>query len=722
MKAKARRRDAQPKTTVALPRTRPVGWQRAGILTALLFITLLAFSNSFTAGFTLDNKGLLQDPRIVDLTAHNVGLILHHSYWWPNGEAGLYRPFTTLTYLFNYAILGNRDRPGGYHWLNFLLHAGNVVLVYFLLLRLIGKIEISVLIAATWAVHPVLTESVTNIVGRSDLLAGGATLSGILIYLKSAETTGGRRWAWLGGLTAVTFIGVFSKESAVCIIGVILVYELASGRSFARIPAVLLGCVATAIPIGVMLYQRSRVLAASLPAEFPFTDNPMAEAGFWVGRLTAMKVIARYLWLNVWPAKLSCDYSYSEIPLARGTWSDWACCIAVLLAVVLVCFAYHWNRVPFFWACFAAVTFFPMSNLAISIGTIMAERFLYLPSIGLVTCVVLAIYGLSRRFNVTRYAPATLCLVIACLAVRTWARNVDWQDEQSIIAAGLEVSPNSYKLHKQMALLLFGSERTPENIRRGKEEAERSVALLDSLPDVQNTAEPYCLIGEYHFLEAELQNGLSGGSPSGSGALSSSGIAEYQKGIGLVQRCAEIDKAVHAAYFKKLEASPSRAMPAPSGDPQPHLMLSVAYVRLNDVDKATGAVREALRLHPRSPAGYRQIANVFMLQKRREDAVVALTEGMLLTSDPGLANALATVYQEDPDAGNCKVIQTATGPAMNPLCAPIRQRVCALSAEVVGARLQAGREDLAEQQRLDLVHNYGCPSAALDPLFPQNRP
>jgi tetratricopeptide (TPR) repeat protein len=466
-----------------------------------------------------------------------------------------------------------------------------------------------------------------------------------------------------------------------------------------------------------MLYQRSRVLAESLPAEFPFTDNPIAGADFWIGRLTAMKVIARYLWLSVWPARLSCDYSYSEIPLARGTWSDWACWIAVLLAIVLVCFAYRWNRVPSFWAYFAAVTFFPMSNLAFPIGTIMAERFLYLPSIGLVACLVLAIYGVSRRFHVSRYAPAALCLLIACLAVRTWARNVDWQDEQSIIAAGLEVSPNSYKLHKQMALLLFRSERTPENIRRGTEEAERSVALLHSLPDVQNTAEPYCLTGEYHFLEGELQNG-----PSGGGALSSSGIAEYQKGISLVQRCAEIDKAVHAAYLKTLEASPSRAMPAPSGDSQPYLMLSVAYQRLNDVDKATDAVREALRLHPRSPAGYGQIANVFMLQKRREDAAIALTEGMLLTPDPGFANALATVYQEDPDAGNCKVIQTATGPAMNPQCSPIRQRVCALSAEVVRARLQAGREDLAEQQRLDLVHNYGCPAAALDPLFPQSRP
>src|SRR5438477_2917472 len=96
---------------------------RAGVLpvlvsaAALTVLTLLAFSNSFTAGFTLDNKGLLlEDPKIRELSGENVDLILQHTYWWPRGEAGLYRPLTTLSYLFNYAILGNADQPEGYHW------------------------------------------------------------------------------------------------------------------------------------------------------------------------------------------------------------------------------------------------------------------------------------------------------------------------------------------------------------------------------------------------------------------------------------------------------------------------------------------------------------------------------------------------------------------------------------------------------------------------------
>ena len=104
---------------------------------ALLVLTLLAFSNSFSAGLVLDNQLLITgDPRIQEASAHNVSQIFQHTFWWPNGEAGIYRPLTTLSFLFNYAMLGNGAQPAGYHWINFLLHAVNVLLVFGLSLHL----------------------------------------------------------------------------------------------------------------------------------------------------------------------------------------------------------------------------------------------------------------------------------------------------------------------------------------------------------------------------------------------------------------------------------------------------------------------------------------------------------------------------------------------------------------------------------------------------------
>ena len=192
----------------------------------LVVLTLLAFSNSFSAGLALDNQLLITgDPRIRDASAVNIAQIFQHSFWWPNGEAGIYRPLTTLSFLFNYAILGNGPSPAGYHWINFLLHAGNVLLVYALGLRLAGEWRTVAWIAAIWVLHPVLTESVTNIVGRADLLAGMSVLGGFLLYLKSTGSTGWRRWVYLGALSRTTAIDVFSKESAMMVLPVIVLYE-----------------------------------------------------------------------------------------------------------------------------------------------------------------------------------------------------------------------------------------------------------------------------------------------------------------------------------------------------------------------------------------------------------------------------------------------------------------------------------------------------------------
>ena len=244
------------------------------VAAALGALTLVAYSNSFSAGFVFDNKVLLlQDPRIREATAENLGLIFQHTYWWPYGESGLYRPVGTLSYLFNYAVLGNGQHPEGYHWINLFLHFGNVLLVYALARRLLrGRFGDDfwppLFVAALWAVHPVLTESVTNIIGRVDLLAAMAVLSGLVFYLKSTEASGTRRWMWLGALAAVTFVGVFSKENAVVILGVIVLYEVVWWKERRNMRGLLLGCAAVALPLLALWFARSVVIAGQSAVSF----------------------------------------------------------------------------------------------------------------------------------------------------------------------------------------------------------------------------------------------------------------------------------------------------------------------------------------------------------------------------------------------------------------------------------------------------------------------
>src|SRR5581483_2026745 len=363
------------------------------ILAALAVVTALAYSNSFRSGFIVDNRVLMLDPRIRALTAENLRLILSKDYWYGLSGSGLYRPLSSLSYLFNCAILGNGMGPAGYHWLNLLLHILNVSMVYVLGLIVMGKRDRAAALAALWGLHPVLTESVTNIIGRADLLSTCGVLAGLLSYIAIGGSSGGRRTVWLIALLLASAVGVFSKESGTVLPGAMLIYDLTvkfgkfgDRRSIPQFPAAASAdtswrsrapaYLCAAVPICVFWFVRGRVMAG-LPGMHPgFGDNPLVGGGFWNSRLTAVKVLGKYLGLLAWPARLSPDYSYNQVPLLNWplhTWNDWQAPLALALylaAAVLAFVSYRRGRTVFFFVAFFFVTMAPTSNLIVQIGTI----------------------------------------------------------------------------------------------------------------------------------------------------------------------------------------------------------------------------------------------------------------------------------------------------------------------------------------------------------------
>jgi tetratricopeptide (TPR) repeat protein len=538
-----------------------------------------------------------------------------------------------------------------------------------------------------------------------------AVLGGFLMYLKSTESAGLRKFAWLAGLIAVTTVGVFSKESSVVIVGVIALYELTWWKERKPARVLLSGCIATLVPIAAMLYQRSIVLAASRPAEFPFTDNPIVGADFWTGRLTAIEVIPRYLGLTLWPAKLSADYSYAQIPLAHGALQDWAAGIFVLAAAILVAALYRWNRTAFFLAFFAAITFVPMSNLLFPIGTIMAERFLYLPAIGLLACLVMGIYAVGKRLHRERIVPVVLCVIAAAFAIRTWARNGDWQDELSMAEACVQTSPHSYKVHDLLATQLDANRAAGSNRDRAIEESDKAVAILDALPDSRNNPEAYRMAGSLHLAKGDF---LQKREPSESSR-------EYQRALQLLQRSIAIDKSTRAEYDRRGGAEWARRHSAltvgAKSDPEARWLLAAAYFRLGRTKEAAAAASEALALHPANAEGYRQIAYALAAQDRNDDAAVALIEGVLITGDLTLKSDLLDLYRSA-FANTCAITAGPDGPALNPACDLVHKQFCAASVEVVKAALEGERWDEARQQKQDFLHKYGCPAGPLEQVLP----
>src|SRR4029079_5142994 len=101
-------------------------------------------------------------------------------------------------------------------------------------------------------------------------------------------------------------------------------------------------------------------------------------------RLTSLAVVTRYLKLVVWPAMLSPDYSFPQIPIATGTASEWEAVSVVAGAAVLTVATLRINRALSFVLAAAFLVFLPASNLLFTAGTIMAERLVYLPSVGVI--------------------------------------------------------------------------------------------------------------------------------------------------------------------------------------------------------------------------------------------------------------------------------------------------------------------------------------------------
>jgi hypothetical protein len=313
-------------------------------------------------------------------------------------------------------------------------------------------------------------------------------LGGFLIYLKSTEAAGWRRWAWLTLLALVTAAGVFAKESAVTVLGVIALYEAIWWKERRQGRGLVLGSIAMLIPIQAMLYQRAAALFSSQPTNFPFYDNPITGAGWLTGRLTALKVIGKYLGLLIWPAQLSCDYSWAQIPLAGGSAADFGCWFLLAVAIGAAVILLRRNRTGLFLAGAAILAFLPTSNLLFPIGTIMAERFLYLPAIAFSAALVAAVYALSGRLSSPRLLPAVLGVIVGACAARTWARNADWRNDLALATATVAVSPESYKSHLMLANSLFDADSGHAGIDRVLAEAEKSLAILQPLPLERNNA------------------------------------------------------------------------------------------------------------------------------------------------------------------------------------------------------------------------------------------
>lgn len=631
-------------------------------------VVLLAYGNSFSAGLTLDNTVIIgRDPRIRAWTLHNLGLILTENYWWPYAASDLYRPLTTLSYLFNYAVLGNGVHVAGYHWINFVLHWANAWLVLVVLHRLSGRLRLSLLAAALFAVHPVNVESVTNIVGRADLLVTGFILAGGWCYLRAAAAKGLRRFAWLAGVLLASCLGVLAKENAVMIAAFVLLYDwlwrwprLPGDSRGARLRAalrefVLKGWIVLGPSLALLWWTYHRVLQVTPVYGQYFVDNPIAHAGFLQGFLTAVGVLGRYLGLLVLPATLSCDYSYNQIPLF-GEGAHWWQAFYVWLSLAVVAgllwtavrhrrrhVLYAWGVLFFF------LMLLPVSNLVVPIGSIMAERFLYLPSIGFCLVAALALVPAGRALARAALPEsrwrglaglAVPVLAVTALAVRTQIRNADWHSELTLWKSAVAAAPDSFKTHKGYANALWDAGHDESAVDAAIAQARLGLAVLDAKPLSPDRRDDTLFfdLGRYYRLKGDFL--IRRNEPAAAAHF-------FRQAVAILERARAVDRwANEAAHRAEVRRGRKPGDLADVGNYRIYLELGLARLRLGDWARAEAAGLHAQRLAPGQGQAY-LIAGVARLQMRRQDAAaVQLLASLILQPDePDAWSNLARCYE-----------------------------------------------------------------------------
>ncbi|MGH7694482.1 MAG: glycosyltransferase family 39 protein, partial [Gemmatimonadaceae bacterium] len=412
-------------------------WFRADVLTcaALSLFAAIVFANALSNGFVLDDRGILLGNPLVQRLGES-WRAFEMPYWPEALGSGQYRPLGILGFALDWRLSGGD--PAWFHAVNIAWHMLATVLVWRLSRDLMTS-SAAIVCAALFAVHPVHVEAVANVVGRLELMAAVFTLGALL-----AHRAGSRLAIPLFAL------GLLSKENAVVAIALMVANDV-----LLRPPTSDLRPPTSDLRPRRSLYIGYIVVVAAYLATLAvvFNNRPfhvmtgtLADASLGDRLWTVATVIPHYVRLLIAPASLSADYEAQVIPAAHGMTAAGAIGLVLLASyVVAVVTAWRRHRPLAFALLWIAIAIAPVANVFFVSGITLAERALYLPSVGAMIALGLAFDALLTQRKALALGLAAAALIVG--AVRTWLRTPVWRDDRAYVITLLTDHPESYRAH-----------------------------------------------------------------------------------------------------------------------------------------------------------------------------------------------------------------------------------------------------------------------------------
>lgn len=559
----------------------------AMVAVALVLTIVAAFFPVLSAEFiTYDDNDYVTENAAVQ-----AGLSWEGFKWaWTTNAASNWHPLTWLSLMIDASLSGQTPNPRIFHAHNLLLHAGSAVVLLIALRWMTGSLWRSALATAIFAIHPLRCESVAWVSERKDVLSVFFGTLALLAYAYHAQKPDIKRYALV--LLAMT-LSLLAKPTLVTlpILFLLLDYwplnRLAGDEPLLprvkklvleKVPMLSLSLLSG---LATILAQRGGGAMAGL-AERPIHER-LANAAI---------ATTEYLRKTVIPLDLGVFYPYPK-PMP---WL-WAGIAAALLVTFTVVFyrdrkAQPWMLVGW---CWFLVALGPVIGI-IQVGAqMMADRYSYIPSIGLGIMVAFSVPRSWLRDATRRQAASVLAgALVLALALGTYAQAGYWQTSYSLYHRTLSVTENNFLIHSNMATALLRQSQY-----QGLSDANKRALLIESVKHIEAALKGNPGLAEAHntygmaLLMVNPPRIKEAAEAFGQAVRLKPSMAQAHNNLGAALAYSG-DLAGAAEHFRHAaEVSPNYA--------DAHGNLGLALKGLGRIEEAKASLRESLRLAPGSP-------------------------------------------------------------------------------------------------------------------------